>query len=362
MFTLGLALAEESISRYSFYNLTFSDLDQICREQSLPEATPSLLYNWHYKKNKRQACELFGFSKKAKDYFGGQVDFALPDIIKEKESSDKTVKFLMQTTGGAVVETVLIPFQGKYSICVSSQAGCLMGCKFCYTGKQGFKSQLQTKDIVGQLLKVREWLQINRASEDKIRNVVFMGQGEPLHNFENVKKACEIFISQYGLSIADHKITVSTSGYLPGLKLWKKEMPPVNLALSLHAVDNNKREKIIPLSAKYSLEEVLDEIDQLDVPIGRFITFEYLLIKNFNDSTDEAQKLGELLKDRPAFLNLIPFNPFPGGEFERPDESQIEKFLAVVQAFSFPVTVRKTKGDEILAACGQLNIEGQWIQ
>jgi 23S rRNA (adenine2503-C2)-methyltransferase len=184
-----------------------------------------------------------------------------------------------------------------------------------------------------------------------------MGQGEPLHNFDSVKAAVEIFISQYGLSLADHKITVSTSGYLPGLERWKTEMPSVNLALSLHAVDDYRRSKIIPLNRRYPLDKIMPIID--DIPLGkkRFVTYEYLLLGGFNDSYEDALGLGRFLQNRRAFLNLIPFNPFPGAEFNRPEDSKVLLFKKAVESFGFPVTIRSTKGDQILAACGQLNIK-----
>jgi len=281
-------------------------------------------------------------------------DFSLPKIHHFSESKDKTVKFLIELHDGATVEAVLIPFYRKYSLCLSSQVGCGMNCSFCFTGTQGFKRHLKSHEIVGQFLSACKWLEQNRPDEFKISNLVFMGQGEPLHNFESVKKACEIFLSQHGCSIAAQKITVSTAGYLPGLKKWKTEMPAVNLALSLHSPFKEKRDQLIPINRSFDLEDVLEEIDRIPLSKKQFVTYEYLLIKDFNDGDEDAKQLGEKLKGKRAYINLIPFNPFPGSKYEKPELIKIENFKSVLDTYKIPTLIRTTKGDEVLAACGQL--------
>jgi 23S rRNA (adenine2503-C2)-methyltransferase len=343
----------------SFYELSFDDLTRICQEHRLAPATPRLLFNWYYKKNRQEEFQHQDLSNPARQYVQQNFSFARPRISQITESEDRTVKFLMQFADGQSAESVLIPFQQKYTLCLSSQVGCAMNCAFCYTGRQGFTRHLSAAEIVGQLLQAKSWLAQHRPGDERVLNIVFMGQGEPLHNFDAVKKACEIFISQYGLSFAVHKITISTSGYLPGLQRWKGEMPNVNLALSLHAAENEKRRKLIPINHRYPLEQILPLIREIPQGEKRFVTFEYLLIKNFNDTESDARAVGELLSDQKAFVNLIPFNPFPGAEFERPESEQIESFKAVLDTFKIPTTIRTTKGDEILAACGQLHIRDQ---
>lgn len=182
-----------------------------------------------------------------------------------------------------------------------------------------------------------------------------MGQGEPLHNFDAVKKACEIFLSQHGASIGVQKITVSTAGYIPGLKKWNQEMPGVNLALSLHSPFEEKRSELIPINKKYPLDVVLRYIDKIPLHKKQFITYEYLLIKDCNDSPDDATKLGTILAGKSAYINLIPFNSFPGSCYERPDLDKIEKFKEILDTFKLPTLIRSAKGDDVLAACGQLN-------
>jgi 23S rRNA (adenine2503-C2)-methyltransferase len=182
-----------------------------------------------------------------------------------------------------------------------------------------------------------------------------MGQGEPLHNFDSVKTSAEIFLSQHGLSLAPAKITVSTSGYLPGLQRWKSEMPNVNIALSLHSAIAKKREELIPIQKKYPLAELMPILDSIPEGKNRFVTYEYLLIKDFNDTNEDAQALGELLQGKKAYINLIPFNPFPGAKYQRPSPDIVNHFKSTLDSFGIPVTLRSTKGDDILAACGQLN-------
>ena len=339
----------------SFYQHSYQDLESLFALNALPVSSASHLFNWYYKKNQRESCDLFHLSKKAKSYIEENFSFELPLIDSIKESDDKTVKFLFKLNDGFKVETVLIPFQNKYTVCLSSQVGCAMNCAFCFTGKQGFTRHLSTEEIVGQFLQVQTWLSTYRPEDDRILNIVYMGQGEPLHNFDSVKKSAEIFISQFGLSLADHKITISTSGYLPGLERWKNEMPDVNIALSLHSPFTEKRNELIPINRKFPLEDVLRFVDAIPTGKKRFVTYEYLLIQDFNDSKEDAQATGQLLEGKKAYINLIPFNPFPGSKFKRPTAEKVIEFKTILDEYKIPTTIRTTKGDQILAACGQLN-------
>lgn len=316
-----------------------------------------MVYNWYYKKNRVGPCEEHNLPRKTREFLASALDFQLPAVHTVRESADSTVKFLFELRDGRKVETVLIPFQGKYSVCLSSQVGCAMNCSFCHTGLQGFTRNLSVDEIVGQFLGARTWLETNRPSDLRISNIVYMGQGEPLHNFDNVRDSAAIFISQHGLSLADHKVTVSTSGYAPGLKRWKAEMPDVNIALSLHSPFNEKRGEIIPINRKYPLEEILPLVDAIPTGKKRFVTYEYLLIKNFNDGPEDARATGELLRGKKAYINLIPFNSFPGARYEAPPKERVLEFKAILDTFEVPTLIRTTKGDEILAACGQLNSE-----
>lgn len=318
----------------------------------------SMVFNWYYKKNRTVDCQEHNLPRKTQEFLRDQLSFVLPRIHTVKESRDQTVKFLFELSDGQRVETVLIPFQGKYSACLSSQVGCAMSCSFCFTGTQGLSRSLQTEEIVGQFLGARTWLEQNRPGGGWISNVVYMGQGEPLHNFTAVCKSAEIFISQHGLSLAGHKVTVSTAGYAPGLRRWKGEMPDVNIALSLHSPFTEKRNQLIPINRRYPLGEVLPLVDAIPRGKKRFVTYEYLLIKDFNDGPEDAHATGKLLQGKKAYINLIPFNPFPGSNYRRPEESRVKEFKAILDIYEIPTLVRTTKGDEILAACGQLNSKG----
>jgi 23S rRNA (adenine2503-C2)-methyltransferase len=341
--------------KQSFYDLNFSDLEAVLRQNGLNESAASMLFNWHYKKKEKAQCTI-NIAKDSLAFFQANFDFTLPEIdIVQESNKDRSVKFLFLLKDGHKVETVLIPFHKKYSICLSSQVGCAMNCSFCFTGKQGLKRNLMTSEIVGQFLQAWRWLAQNRPGEERILNIVFMGQGEPLHNFDAVKKACEIFLSQHGTSIGVQKITISTAGYIPGLKRWRQEIPGVNLALSLHSPFEEKRNELIPINKKYPLDEVMTIVDQIPLNKKQFITYEYILIKDFNDSPVDAKKLGMLLAGKPAYINLIPFNTFPESPYQCPDLETIERFKAVLDTFNIPTLIRGTKGDDVLAACGQLN-------
>jgi len=338
----------------NFYSVDIDELKNIFNHNQINTLVANKLHNWHLKK-KQTTTITDGISLDAQKFIANSFNFELPNIKSVFKASDKTVKFQILLGDGNVVDTVLIPFHNKYSICVSSQVGCAMNCSFCYTGTQGFTRNLTCEEIIGQYILAWNWLKDNRNGEERIPNIVFMGQGEPLHNFNNVKKACEIFLSTYGFSIGSQKITISTSGYLPGIKKWVNEMPSVNLALSLHSPFMEKRSELIPINQKYPLEDVLNYIDKIKLQKKQFVTYEYLLIENFNDQAEDAHKVGELLKGKRAYINLIPFNPFPGSKYKRPTLEKINDFKSVLDKYKIPTLIRTTKGDEVLAACGQLN-------
>ena len=339
----------------SFYQHNFNDLKELLISNALNPASASLLYKHHYKEKNTSKCEHHNLSKKAREFVSENFDFTLPEIELIHESEDQTVKFLVKLADGQKVESVLIPFQSKYTICLSTQVGCAMKCSFCFTGTQGLKRHLGTEEIIGQFILAWNWLKKNRPDDHQLKNIVCMGQGEPLHNFDAVKKASEIFLDQHGMSLGVQKITVSTAGYLPGLKRWNEEMPGVNLALSLHSVIEEKRNKLIPINQRFPLSEVMDYIDSIPLARKQYIIYEYLLIKDFNDSDEDAHATGAYLKERMAIVNLIPFNPFPGSEYQRPSDERILAFQKIIESYKLPALIRTTKGDDILAACGQLN-------
>lgn len=339
----------------SFYQYTLDELQALFSAHDLHPSGPGKLFNWHYKQRRFDVLEK-DLAKASREFVSRGLSFELPEIEELQTSSDdRTVKFLFKLADGKKVETVLIPSNKRYGICLSSQVGCAMKCSFCHTGTQGLSRHLETHEIVGQFLAAQKWLSAARPGNDHIHTIVFMGQGEPLHNFDAVKKACEIFLCQHGLSMGSDKITISTAGYLPGLQRWKAEMPKVNIALSLHSTDPQKRTELIPINAKFPLAEVLNAVEEIPRDRKRFVVYEYLLAKGFNDGEADARALGLALKDKRAFVNLIPFNPFPGAKYDRPTQADAEAFKAVVDEYGVPTLIRFTKGHDILAACGQLN-------
>ncbi len=277
----------------------------------------------------------------------------LPQIALVNISEDTTVKFLIQFDDGLQVESVLIPFNKKPTICLSTQVGCAMNCSFCYTGTQGLKRNLTSEEIIGQYFTVYEWMIKNQNSSLK-PNIVFMGQGEPLHNWDAVNKAIEIFTHPKMMGLGPRQITLSTSGFMSDLD--PTTFPTINYALSLHSPFQEQRSKLIPINQKFPLEMVINKLDQIKLRPRQFITYEYLLIKDFNMSDEHVHGLHQLLHRKKAILNLIPFNPFPNSGYLRPTIEEINSFKEKLVAKKLRVMVRTTKGDDILAACGQLKV------
>jgi 23S rRNA (adenine2503-C2)-methyltransferase len=294
-------------------------------------------------------------SKELLEELTQELDFELPEISKVLEAQDTTIKFQVRFKDGLEVETVLIPFHRRYTVCLSTQVGCAMNCGFCYTGTQGLKRHLHAGEIVGQYLVARRFL---RAQDPKALNprIVFMGQGEPLHNVDQVLQAIRIFNDKMMLALGPREMTLSTVGHLPGMKRLQ-EFPRINIALSLHSPFEDQRTKLIPINAKYPLAQVMEALDRLPMMEKRIVTYEYLLVKDFNMGVEHADGLQELLGNRRAVLNLIPFNPFPGSDWKRPECSEVDAFKEKLVARKLRALVRTTKGDEILAACGQLKID-----
>lgn len=277
-----------------------------------------------------------------------------------QEAKDGTVKFLLGLKDGLAVETVLVPFNHRDCICVSTQVGCAMGCSFCHTGLQGFTRHLKAAEIVEQYSAVWDWLKSNRPERPKPK-LVFMGQGEPLHNFEELKASIKTLTNFKGIGLGVRSITVSTAGYLPGIKRFM-ELGGVNFALSLHSPVNSERSQLIPINEKWPLEVILSALDNLQFRRRQYINCEYLVVKDFNHQHSHAIKLKKLLGQRPVIINLIPFNPYPGSPWESPEMEEVEKFKAHLVQQDLRVFIRTTKGSEIMAACGQLNTSDKRLE
>ncbi len=272
------------------------------------------------------------------------------DPINIQESVDGTKKFASRLKCGQVVESVIIPEDGHNTLCISSQVGCQMGCSFCRTAKMGFIRNLEPSEIVLQALTAIEILGSDRK---KLRNIVFMGMGEPLNNYENVSKAISILQDREGLDFSKRRITVSTCGIIPKILCLGKEHE-VGLAVSLHASFDKKRSDLMPVNRKYGLDELLQALKSYPLPRRRRITIEYLLLRDINDSAQDARELAKRLSCLRTKINLIAFNEVPGIPFKAPKKEAVLEFQKILQQKGFTVTIRKSKGADIDAACGQL--------
>ena len=273
-----------------------------------------------------------------------------PQIEKIQESKDGTKKALLRLDDGLFIESVLIPGKNNWTICVSTQAGCAMDCKFCLTARQGFKRNLKPSEIVGQLITLRS----ETPEGIEIKNIVMMGMGEPLANYDNVLKAIKILTCDFGLGFSNRKITVSTCGLAPKIVQLGKDIC-INLAVSLNAPDNETRSTLMPVNKKYPLEVLLDACKKYPMPGRRLLTFEYILIDGVNSSVQDARKLAALLKGQRCKLNLIVFNEYPGSHFKSPSPKTVEIFQQTLIDHHYTTMLRKSKGSDILAACGQLS-------
>jgi 23S rRNA (adenine2503-C2)-methyltransferase len=335
----------------NFYAKSYEQLESHIQALGFNPLLTKTVFDKYYKfKNPKSESTPKHFFEVLED----SLDFSLPKISNIQKADDGTIKFLIEFNDSLKVETVLIPFFKKYTICLSSQVGCAMNCSFCFTGTQGLKRNLQAHEIVMQYMIAYHYLKDHISSEAPTPNIVFMGQGEPLHNFEAVKKAIRLFTDKKALHLGPRQITVSTAGYLPGLKRFN-ELSQVNLAVSFHSADNLKRNELIPLNQKYPIDILTEELKNISRLKRQYITFEYLLIDEFNASKDDAELLINIIKDSPIIVNIIPFNPFPGSKYLRPGPTTIETFKEYLVAGKIRTMVRTTKGDDILAACGQLN-------
>jgi len=274
----------------------------------------------------------------------------VPEIVFEQKSDDGTYKWVLELDGQNRIETVFIPEEGRGTLCVSSQVGCALECTFCSTAQQGFNRNLSTAEIIGQV-----WVAV-RALEGKARvtNVVMMGMGEPLLNFNNTVASLNLMMDDFAYGLAKRRVTVSTSGVVPAL-LRLADVTDASLAISLHATNDTLRDELVPINKKYPIAELLDACKYyIKDEKRRKITFEYVMLSGVNDSVEQAHELAKLLKDIPSKVNLIPFNPFPNTQYKRSSNNAIHRFTDVLKEAGLITTTRKTRGDDIDAACGQL--------
>lgn len=282
------------------------------------------------------------------------AEVGLPNAISEHLSSDGTVKWLFASGSGQVVEAVFIPEPGRGTLCISSQVGCAMDCSFCATGKQGFNRNLSAAEIVGQVWHANNSLPARPNGERAVTNVVFMGMGEPLANYRNLVPALQVLLDDFSYGLSRRRITVSTSGIVPHINRLATDCN-VSLAVSLHAANDALRNEIVPINRMHPIADLLTACwNYAALRANRFITFEYVMLDGVNDSIQDADDLAALLRGRPAKINLIPFNPFPGTDFTRSPDAVISAFQNRLRSKGIVATTRRTRGDDIDAACGQL--------
>jgi 23S rRNA (adenine2503-C2)-methyltransferase len=325
------------------------------------------LMNWIYKRGASEFAEMTDLAKDFRARLGAQAEVRPPQIVRVQRSADGTVKWLLKADAAQAFEMVFIPEPDRGTLCISSQVGCALDCSFCATAQQGFNRNLSTAEIVGQVwLAMRELRAAETADpaasvagaqppgERRVTNVVLMGMGEPLANFRNVVPALDILLDDFGCDLSRRRVTLSTSGLVPQIYRLA-EVSNVALAVSLHAPDDALRNELVPINRKHPIAELLAACwHYLDEQNGRSVTFEYVMLAGVNDSPAQARALARLLKGHPAKVNLIPFNPFPGTRYTRSPAPAIQRFRDELLQRGVLATVRRTRGEDIDAACGQL--------
>ncbi len=308
------------------------------------------LTKWLYQKGVSEIEGMSDLSREFREHLAAAARVGLPEVVKTSVAGDGTVKFLLGLADGNTIESVIIPDENRTTLCVSSQVGCALRCAFCMTGRLGLVRNLGAGEIVGQVILARNYL---RTQGMDVTNIVFMGMGEPLLNYDEVKRALALILAEWGLGFSWRHVTVSTAGIPEVIARLGKEVL-VNLAVSLNGPDDQTRQSIMPINKKYPLAELMAALRAYPLKKGRRITIEYVLIDGVNDTEEHARSLRDLVRGLPVKINLIPFNPFPGAHLGRPHDEKVLRFQEVLMAGHLFAVVRKSKGAEIAAACGQL--------
>ncbi|MGP1678746.1 MAG: 23S rRNA (adenine(2503)-C(2))-methyltransferase RlmN, partial [Burkholderiales bacterium] len=312
------------------------------------------LLRWMHQRGEADFSNMSDLAKPLREKLAASATIAAPRTVSDATAADGTRKWLIDVGNGNAVESVFIPESNRGTLCVSSQAGCALDCKFCSTGKQGFNRNLSTAEIIGQLWIANRALGATPKGERIVSNVVMMGMGEPLANFDSVVAAMRLMLDDNAYGLSRRRVTLSTAGIVPAIDRLR-EACPVALAVSLHAPNDALRDALVPINRKYPLAELLAACKRyLDKAPRDFITFEYVMLDGVNDSAEHAQQLIVLVRDVPCKFNLIPFNPFPNSGFKRSPREAIRRFAEILICAGLVVTTRKTRGDDIDAACGQL--------
>jgi len=315
------------------------------------------LMKWIYHQGVSDFSAMTDVGRELRERLTACAEIRPPEVAEEHISADGTRKWLIRVDGGSCVETVFIPEEGRGTLCVSSQVGCSLDCSFCSTGKQGFQRDLSSAEIIGQVwIAARAFGLPKKGGQRRITNVVMMGMGEPLLNFDNVVTATDLMMDDFAYGVSKRRVTLSTAGVVPALDRLAK-VSEVSLAISLHAPNDALRDQLVPVNRRYPIRELLDSARNYigaQADTKRVVTVEYTLISEVNDRPEHAHELAALLRDYPCKINLIPFNPFDASDYRRPSRNAVSRFWNILTEAGLRVTVRSTRGDDIDAACGQL--------
>lgn len=328
------------------FGKTLAELQTLVADYGLPKFTAKQLADWLYHKQITSIDEMTNLSKKARELLNENHTFGLSDPVETKTSTDGTKKYLFNTEHGKFIETAMIPFNERKTVCVSSQVGCKMGCLFCMTGKQGFQGQLTAGEIVNQIRSIPE-------SQD-ITNIVYMGMGEPFDNLDEVLKSVEILTSEWGYAMSPRRITVSSIGIIPGLIRFLNECE-AHLAISLHTPFHEERQQLMPVQIAYPLDQIIEEVRKWDFSGQRRVSFEYIVFGDLNDSPRHAKELARMLAGIKCRINLIRFHPIPGTPLKATDEVTLQNFKDQLNNKGILTTIRASRGLDIYAACGLLS-------
>jgi|TARA_R100000005_G_scaffold96582_1_gene84789 23S rRNA (adenine2503-C2)-methyltransferase len=349
--------SSEVSTRVNLLGMTQLQLEQFFLDLGEKKFRAQQVMKWMHHAGVTDIGAMSNLGKALREKLQRVAEVRPPEIVSQHDSADGTRKWAIRVSGGGLVEAVLIPEAGRATLCVSSQVGCSLDCSFCSTGKQGFERDLTAAEIIGQVwLAIKSYDAFQAGNRRVVTNVVMMGMGEPLLNFDNVVAAMDLMMSDLGYGISKRRVTLSTSGVVPALDRLAR-VSEASLAISLHAPDDALRNQLVPINRKYPIAELLRSarayIDA-QADSKRVVTVEYTLIAGVNDHVDQARDLAALLRDFPCKINLIPFNSFPQSDYQRPSGNAVSRFWQVLVDAGYIVTVRTTRGDDIAAACGQL--------
>jgi 23S rRNA (adenine2503-C2)-methyltransferase len=339
--------------RHDLAEMDLAELEQALEGMGHPRFHARQLFQWVHKRGVTDFAEMTDLGLDLRSSLASAFHLSTPEVLRQERSADGTAKFLLRLEDGQLIESVFIPDTPANTFCLSTQVGCAMGCGFCLTGKMGIVRNLTAGEIVGQVRVLTRALEMTQSRF----NIVLMGMGEPLHNYDAVMKALRILNDEHGLAVNPRRVTLSTVGVLPGLERLATEPLMPNLAISLHATTEEQRDLLVPINRKYGLEDLLDACRRFPIKRRARITFEYVMLKDVNDTDEDARRLVRLLHGIKAKVNLLPLNEAAGIPYERPSDGRVNRFAKILADRGVTVSVRKSRGRDIRAACGQLITE-----